>query len=83
MIGSSLHPILNSVFLMILSSFKTMALALSTIDDFVDVNIHSVGPMCIQCPKCLAFCFKKEKKIPFVVIMAKLLMNILITPLSI
>ena len=39
-----------------------MARALSTIDNFVDVNVHSVGSLCIQCPKCLAFCFKKEKK---------------------
>ena len=38
-----------------------MARALSTIDNFVDVNIHHVGPMCIQYPKCLAFRFKKEK----------------------
>ena len=38
-----------------------MARALSTIDNFVDVNVDSVGTMCIQCPKCLAFCFKKEK----------------------
>ena len=37
-----------------------MARALSTIDNFVDVNVDSVGSMCIQCPKCLAFCFKKE-----------------------
>ena len=38
-----------------------MARALSTIDNFVDINVISVGSMCIQCPKCLAFCFKKEK----------------------
>lgn len=38
-----------------------MARALSTIDNFVDVNVYSVGLMCIQCPKCLAFRFKKEK----------------------
>ncbi len=38
-----------------------MARALSTIDNSVDVNVHNVGSMCIQCPKCLAFRFKKEK----------------------
>jgi hypothetical protein len=38
-----------------------MARALSTIDNFVDVNVHSVGSLCIQCSKCLAFRFKKEK----------------------
>jgi len=38
-----------------------MAFALSTIDDFVDVNVNNVGSMCIRCSKCLAFCFKKEK----------------------
>ena len=38
-----------------------MACALSTIDNFVDVNVDSVGSMSIQCPKCLAFRFKKEK----------------------
>ena len=38
-----------------------MAPALSTIDNFVDVNVDSVGSMCIRCPKCLAFRFKKEK----------------------
>ena len=38
-----------------------MARALSTIDNFVDVNVDNVGSMCVQCPKCLAFRFKKEK----------------------
>ena len=38
-----------------------MAKALSTIDDYVDVNIDGIGSMCIQCSKCLAFRFKKEK----------------------
>ena len=38
-----------------------MARALFTIDNFVDVNVNNVGSMCIQCLKCLAFCFKKEK----------------------
>ena len=38
-----------------------MAHALSTIDNFVDVNVDSVGWMSIQYPKCLAFRFKKEK----------------------
>ena len=38
-----------------------MARALSTIDNFVDVNVDSVGSMCIRCPKCLAFCLKKER----------------------
>ena len=38
-----------------------MARALSTIDNFVDVNVHSVGSMCIQCSKCLAFRYKTEK----------------------
>ena len=38
-----------------------MARALSTIDDFVDVNVDSVGSMYFQCLKCFTFCLKKEK----------------------
>jgi len=38
-----------------------MARALSTIGDYVDVSIDGIESMCIQCPKCLAFRFKKEK----------------------
>ena len=38
-----------------------MASALTTIDDFVDVNIHEVGSMCIQCLECLAFCYRRKK----------------------
>jgi len=37
-----------------------MAPALTTIDDFVDVNVQEVESMCIQCPECLAFRYRKE-----------------------
>ena len=44
-----------------LSSFQRMACALSTIDNFANVNVDSVGSMCIQCPKCWHFVLKKKK----------------------
>jgi hypothetical protein len=36
-----------------------MAKALSIVDD--NVNIDGIGSMCINCPECLAFHFKKVK----------------------